>query len=245
MKIHLLIALVVLLLFGQGAQADGSPIGRPKKSGDEPIACAPIRTNTFTPILDTPDKKSGTPGNFDAWPLTPELAKIGFIARRPDNTFLVIPNQLKAKDIGWVQLTRGTGSAERICASRIVAVFESEAESLEVKPLIDAIRSANGGAKFVRPLMQSVQIEWSIPFIGILHRFDPGPTFSLGGVVLVWDLDAKNTAILERFITNAPAVNLPGVLMMKEQYTNLSISISLTLNGDRLMKSRQKVSTEK
>ena len=243
MKKNILSLAFFLLSSCGGVLADG-PSGRPQRPSVDPPTCAPIRTNIFTPAFDKPERRSTAPGNFDAWPLTPELAKIGFIARRPDNTFLVIPNKINSKNLGWIQLTTGRGNSERICASRIVAVFESEADSQELKPLIEAVKLSSPNAKFVRPLMQSVQIEWAIPFVGVLHRFDPRPTFSLGGVVVVWDLDAKNTVILERFITNATSVNIPGVLMMKEQYTNLSISISLTLNGDSLMKSRQKVSID-
>lgn len=240
------IFLLVIAAVCSAAHADGSGSGshRPAKPPETKKTCAPVRTNTFSAILDVPATPPSVASQFDAYPLPPDMAKIGFVAKRADNTYIVIPNQLRTKQMGWLQLTRSSKGGTYICASRIIAVFEAESETPDVKPLFDLVKAANPNAKFVRPLMQSTQVEWTIPFVGVLNRFDPKPTFALGGLMVVWDLDAQNTAIVNRFIENAPDVNIPGVLMMREHYSGLRFSIALNLNGKKLLSSAQAVSVD-
>jgi hypothetical protein len=223
--------------------------GRANGSGPPPSStCAPVRTNTFMSLFDpVPVPGLGTEfGKFEAWPLTPEQARIGFVARRAsDGAFLIIPNRVSARRQSWVRLTRGRGSNRQVCASRLVATFESDAEASDLQPLVAAIQMAEPSARFVRPIMQNVQVEFTVPFIGLLHRFDSRPTFPLGGVTLVWDIDRRNTRILEDFIRGAgPSVDLPGVIMMREMYTGLLFSISLTISGDNILQNQVNVSVD-
>ncbi|MCB1387675.1 MAG: hypothetical protein KDK12_00735 [Rhodobacteraceae bacterium] len=208
-------------------------------------SCPPDPVNLFAPMFDpVPVPGLNTElGTFEPWPLEPELAALGFVARRvSDGAFVVIPNELTATLLSWAKISEPDGE---VCASRIVAVFESEGQSQAIAPLIEAIRDQEQAATFVRPIMQDVQVEFTIPFIGYMSRFDPRPTFPLGGTIVVWDLDRTNTLVLERFITDGgPSVDLPGALMFTELYTGLFFSILLSIDGDTLLENQFVVAIE-
>jgi hypothetical protein len=238
---------VLLLGYVGTAQANGDGRRPPVVKKSPPKTkivkdCRPIRTNTFTPLFHpVPVPGLNTEfGKFEPWPLTPEQTKIGFVAKRTaDSAYLVIPNSVHPRLIAWIKLVSRTRKKEVVCASRIVVTFESEADTSSLAPLVSAVRGADANAQFLRPIMQNVQVEWTVPFLGLLHRFDPRPTFPLGGVVMVWDIDRRNTQILEDFIQNAgPSADLPGIIMMREMYTGLLFSISLALSGERLLENR-------
>lgn len=230
------LALSGALLTTQNAGANGNGGGH--KTGP----CTPIRTNTFSPHFDpVPSIGLGSEfGKFESVALTPEQAKLGFLARRvSDSSFIVIPNRVNAQYVSWTQLYQVSGKKRELCATRIVVSFQSEGDAPEVSSLINVAKANDANARFVRPLLQNVQVEWTIPFVGSLARFDQGPTFPLGGVIAVWDLDAKNTRVLEQFIEKSgPSVDLPGVIMFHEMYTGLLFSISLSISGEELMKNR-------
>src|SRR4051812_20300315 len=64
--------------------------------------CRPVRTNTFSPLFDPPPVPGMNTefGKFESWALTPEQAKLGFVARRAsDNAYLVIPNDVQPKQL--------------------------------------------------------------------------------------------------------------------------------------------------
>jgi hypothetical protein len=208
-------------------------------------ACTPVRTNTFMPLFDpVPVPGLNTEfSKFESWPLTTEQAKLGFVAKRSsDGAFLVIPNRVEAKFLSWTKLVRTKDKQRGVCASRIVATFQGESDAADLRPLIEAIKAVEPKAKFVRPIMQDVQVEFTIPFLGLMHRFDPKPTFPLGGLVVVWDIDRNNTRILEDFIKKSgPSVDLPGVILMKEMYTGLFFSIAITMSGEKLIENQIEV----
>lgn len=208
-------------------------------------SCPLDPVNLFAPMFDpVPVPGLNTElGTFEPWPLEPELASLGFVARRvSDGAFVVIPNELRATLLSWAKIVEPDGE---VCASRIVVVFEADGQSQAIAPLIQAIQDQEQTATFVRPIMQDIQVEFTIPFIGYMSRFDPRPTFPLGGTVVVWDLDRTNTRVLESFITDGgPSVDLPGALMFTELYTGLFLSISLSIDGDTLLGNQFTVAIE-
>lgn len=211
--------------------------------------CAPVKTRTYTALFD-PGPTPGLHidyGTFQAWPLTPDQVKLGFVGKRAaDNTFIIIPNSIKARLESWVRFTRKHGKKHEVCASRIVVTFDPDFSGESVDQLTQVVKSAEPSAKFVRPLMQGVQIEWALPFLGYLNRFDPGPTFPLGGVVLVWDLDKRNDRILDEFLKIAvPPVRLPGIVLFRELYTGLQLSMSLSISGPDLLSNRVDINVDK
>lgn len=236
--------LIAALTSGGICHADGTVEPGPLRSKSE--QCNPLKTNTFMPLFGEPIKYEKS-GGFEPFPLTPEQAKIGFLAwRAADGVYIVVPNKIAPTMISWVQLTTKKGNAQIVCASRVAIVFEVESATSDYSSLVQIAKANTPNARFVRPLMQNVQLEWTIPFIGLLNRYDPRPTFPLGGAMMVWDLDMQNTLVLERFIRNAgPSVTLPGVLMMREMQTGLTFSISLTIEGEKLLKSRYDVSVDR
>ncbi|WP_299817340.1 hypothetical protein [uncultured Jannaschia sp.] len=119
-------------------------------------ACPIEPMNLFGPMFDpVPVPGLNTEfGTFESWPLTPELASLGFVAHRAsDGAFLVFPNRLSATMLSWSKLI---GPGDEVCASRVVAVFQSESESQTIAPLIEAIKLEEPSAEFIRPIMQDV-----------------------------------------------------------------------------------------
>lgn len=212
-------------------------------NGDKGISreCDPFPINRYTTSFD-PEKfptLKVDPSTFSAVPLSEEDTKFGFVAKREtDHSYVVIPNKINMTLVSWVIFKKTKTKTHSTCASRLVATFQPDTESSDYSTLVKKIKSLDSQAAFLRPIIQDVKVEFPLPFIGYLRRFDPHPVYPLGGVLIVWDLDKENTTRLQEFMKNSKSpAEIPGIILFYELQTGLTFSTSISIDRDRLLES--------